>query len=177
MKAKAIPELSQGNRERFWASVEKGEACWQWKGPTTTASGFKYGVFCIYANGKKNFLRPHRVAWTLLRGPLGEDQTIDHLCLNKLCVNPAHLEPVTQAVNSQRQWTPDKRCTPAKRRADIAAAQRRWREKNPEKAKAQARKYYFEGGGKEKKRERWEKFKAEYHALEPPREEDHGYVS
>src|SRR5690606_41377855 len=44
----------------------------------------------------------HRVAWELLMGPIPEGLTIDHLCHNKLCVNPDHLEPVTFGENASR---------------------------------------------------------------------------
>jgi hypothetical protein len=43
----------------------------------------------------------HRAAWELFRGPI-DAETIDHLCRNTICVNPDHLEPVTQKVNNQR---------------------------------------------------------------------------
>lgn len=44
----------------------------------------------------------HRVAYKILVGPISRGLVIDHLCRNKLCVNPDHLEPVTQSVNVQR---------------------------------------------------------------------------
>jgi DNA-binding transcriptional regulator YiaG len=44
----------------------------------------------------------HRVFYEYHVGPIGEGLVIDHLCCNAICVNPAHLEPVTHAENSSR---------------------------------------------------------------------------
>jgi hypothetical protein len=48
----------------------------------------------------------HRAAYTLLVAPIPDGLTIDHLCRNTSCVNPAHLEPVTQRENGLRGTSP-----------------------------------------------------------------------
>lgn len=48
----------------------------------------------------------HRAFYDMLIGPIPEGLTVDHLCRNKPCVNPDHLEPVTQRVNNLRAESP-----------------------------------------------------------------------
>src|SRR5580698_2584776 len=86
-----VPEHDQ---QRFWRLVEKTESCWNWKGGKTNG----YGCFQI---AKVNF-RAHRLAYELLRGPIPTGLHLDHLCRNRSCVNPDHLEPVTQRENTLR---------------------------------------------------------------------------
>ena len=82
---------------RFWMRVEKTDTCWNWKTPHAKLG---YGFIYVYERGQK--VPAHRVAWELLRGPIPEGLQIDHLCRNRRCVNPDHLEPVTQHENIMR---------------------------------------------------------------------------
>lgn len=69
--------------------------CWNWQG-TVHSSG--YGN--IQHRGEK--WRAHRLIYTLLHGPIPEGLDLDHLCRNRRCVNPNHLEPVTRGENVRR---------------------------------------------------------------------------
>ena len=81
--------------ERFWSYVEKTDSCWLWRG---AATGRGYGNCSMFGRSQS----AHRVAYELLVGPIPEGLTIDHLCRVKTCVNPAHMEPVTNRENIQR---------------------------------------------------------------------------
>jgi len=78
------------------------DECWVWR----WASSGGYGQVTI--NGRR--LLTHRAAYELLIGPIPAGLVIDHLCKNPGCVNPAHLEPVTQRENVLRGLSPSALC-------------------------------------------------------------------
>lgn len=83
--------------ERLWQRVDKTapNGCWLWLG---ALNGAGYG-----AVGRDNkVLRVHRVTYELLVGPIPEGLQLDHLCRNRACCNPEHLEPVTNEENWRR---------------------------------------------------------------------------
>lgn len=80
---------------RFWIKVEKTGSCWEW---TSVKTHDGYGQFSI--KGKKKY--SHRVSYELFKGDIPEGLQLDHLCRNRSCVNPDHLEPVTQQENMMR---------------------------------------------------------------------------
>lgn len=82
-------------KQRFWEKVDKTDGCWEWKA-CIHRSG--YGQFSV--NRKKK--AAHRVAYEMIIGEIPEGLELDHLCRNRSCVNPAHLEPVTHKENMQR---------------------------------------------------------------------------
>lgn len=90
MKAKPLAE-------RFWAKVEKTDWCWHW-----TAGVDKDGYGRIWVSQKARTRRAHRIAYEMLVGPIPSGLTLDHLCRNPACVNPDHLEPVTNRENILR---------------------------------------------------------------------------
>ena len=55
-----------------------------------------------WVNGRAVIL--HRVVYEQARGPIPTGLTVDHLCFNKKCINIDHLELVTRAENTRRQW-------------------------------------------------------------------------
>lgn len=90
------PSFDPSDEAGFWARVDKGVGCWEWTRSLTTAG---YGNLRL-PDGRYGYA--HRMSWELSRGPIPDGLTIDHLCRNRKCVNPEHLEPVTQAENNRR---------------------------------------------------------------------------
>lgn len=83
--------------ENFWKNVQITDGCWVWLGYKDRDG---YGIF----NRKRGTLgtrRAHRIAYELEHGlvPPGH---LDHLCRNRACIRPSHLEPVTAKVNAER---------------------------------------------------------------------------
>lgn len=86
--------------ERFWEKVAKTDGCWLWTGAQSRGNGGQYGTFRLPRSRK--MARAHRWSWEQARGPILAGLTLDHLCRNTLCVNPEHLEAVTQRTNILR---------------------------------------------------------------------------
>lgn len=84
--------------ERFWPKVRKTDTCWLW---TAALNQNGYGRFLVAPNPPV-MSQAHRFAYELLRGPIPDGLSLDHLCRVRNCVNPDHLEPVTQRTNVLR---------------------------------------------------------------------------
>lgn len=83
---------------RFMERVElRDDGCWEWTGGKTSDGA--YPRFCI---AKAQYVLAHRWSYEHHVGPIPDGLTIDHLCRFTLCVNPAHLEPVTNVENVMR---------------------------------------------------------------------------
>jgi hypothetical protein len=77
--------------------VVTSTGCWEY--PTLNESG--YGVIGSGGRGGAT-MRTHRVAYEAHVGPIPDGLQLDHLCRNRACCNPAHLEPVTPTTNIRR---------------------------------------------------------------------------
>lgn len=73
--------------------------CWVWLGAWSPQG---YGTVCF----KKRTYRAHRVSYELFRGPIPSPLVIDHLCRVRCCINPDHLEVVTNRENTLRGVSP-----------------------------------------------------------------------
>lgn len=89
---KASPE------QRWWicANAASRDECWNWLGNPSSTDGYGY----IKVNGKR--IPAHVFGYKLLVGSIPTDLYLDHLCRNRICVNPNHLEPVTNRENILR---------------------------------------------------------------------------
>lgn len=89
------PDYLDKLQDRFWVKVQKTDSCWNW-----TAAQFGNGYGVIGAKGRSHLA--HRVAYQLLKGSIPEGLQVDHLYRNRLCVNPDHMELVTNQENTRR---------------------------------------------------------------------------
>jgi hypothetical protein len=101
---KGSPRAPMPLRERFESKLRPGPGdCWAWGG-----AHFKQTGYCCFsikrADGKWRPTVAHRVAYELYIAEIPPGLVIDHLCRNRSCVNPWHMEPVTFAENVRRGW-------------------------------------------------------------------------
>jgi hypothetical protein len=94
--------------ERFWPKVDKNGPAWSDKGSCWVWMGARiwngYGHFCLtqFPGTPKRLILAHRWAYQDRFGEIPAGLEIDHLCRNRGCVNPDHMEPVTHRENARR---------------------------------------------------------------------------
>jgi len=88
--------------ENFWVKVDRWDPdhCWEWTGAKIP------GGYASLAVPGTSQVGAHRVAYELCIGPIPGGLHLDHLCRNRGCVNPKHLEPVTSRENILRGQSP-----------------------------------------------------------------------
>lgn len=94
MKGRGPKNITLAERV-FRRIARQPDGCWNW---TAAIDPTGYGRFWL--DGRMQYA--HRVVYELFVEPIPEGLTLDHLCRNHACVNPAHLEPVTLGENVLR---------------------------------------------------------------------------
>ena len=104
---------ARSSLDAFWSHVRMcfpETECWHWHGSINLDNG--YGRWQISKQWQANrgsearTIGAHRFIYELLVGPIPEGLTLDHLCRRRDCVNPEHLEPVTERENILRGTSP-----------------------------------------------------------------------
>ena len=93
-----VGKVTDSQSVRFESFVMRTDGCWHWIGHLRSG----YGRLMV--NG--SFISAHRMSYEHFVGPIPDGLEIDHLCRNRSCVNPDHLEPVTRTENIRRGTSP-----------------------------------------------------------------------
>ena len=98
-----MTDTRAGIRAKILANiaVDQTTSCWTWQGPTSGDSGRGSGYPRMKLRGQT--VAVHRVMFVNEFGYVPGKKQIDHPCRNRLCVNPDHLEMVTQKENCRRR--------------------------------------------------------------------------
>lgn len=108
MKSYPVADGLALRQRNFWSHVKReqrheGSSCWLWTGAQAKNG---YGRSTAVENGVRSPREAHRVSYELTVGPVPAGLELDHLCRNRLCVRPSHLEAVTHRVNIERGTGP-----------------------------------------------------------------------
>lgn len=92
--------LNRGERAKLMRRISvQADGCWNWTGPTNR-NGYGWGQ----QRAGQPYRVMHRIMWEdANNAPVPDGLQLDHLCRNRLCCNPQHLEPVTGSENTTRQ--------------------------------------------------------------------------
>lgn len=96
-KTRPRPKSKEHETDKFLSFVKKTKKCWLWQGAIMNNG---YGTVRLMGQAQP----AHRASYRLFIGKIPKNFQIDHLCCNRICVNPKHLEPVTGKENMKRRY-------------------------------------------------------------------------
>lgn len=128
-------DMSDKDIARFWAKVDRSGDCWIWQ----AAAARGYGQIGFHWK----VVRAHRFAYALAHGECANDLEIDHMCHNRRCVNPAHLQPVTHQQNCGNKGA-DKRNKSGIRGVNWNPKANKWQVRATVRGKSYSGGYYFD---------------------------------
>ena len=95
-----LPEPSAKQLRAMWPHIKPSEGeCWPWTGRIHPRDGYPKAINVSNQLGQHG---PARLMYHWFKHPIAADFTVDHLCRNKLCMNPDHMEAVTYGENARR---------------------------------------------------------------------------
>ncbi len=85
--------------DAFLDNLTIRDGCWDWEGGHSVTG---YSVFKPHVDGHRLYLYAHRFAYEYFVARVPAGLELDHLCRNRGCVNPSHLEPIDHTENMRR---------------------------------------------------------------------------
>ena len=97
-----LPEPKANILRHMWPKIKIPDGCWEWSG-SLTMEGYATNVSVNGTSGpdRERHL-PHRLIFQWFKWDIPDGMTIDHLCKNRKCMNPDHMEAVTAGENVRR---------------------------------------------------------------------------
>lgn len=88
---------------RMQTKIIAEDGCWTWIG-ALNQKGYPlwHPSVKVMKQLENRSMRAHRIAYQLLKGPIPAGLQLDHVCRNRRCINPAHMEPCTNRENTVR---------------------------------------------------------------------------
>ena len=98
---KFLPEPTAKTLRQMWPKIKVPDGCWEWTG-SCMESGYPNRISVVGADTKGSHSRPQRLMFSWFKYEIPEGFTVDHLCKNRKCVNPDHMEAVSHEENTSR---------------------------------------------------------------------------
>lgn len=85
--------------DRLWSKINITNSCWNW---TASTDKDGYGQFRKKKDGRWTMAKSHRVVYESIIGKIDQGMVLDHICENKKCVNPLHMQKTNHGDHMRR---------------------------------------------------------------------------